>query len=291
VYVGRFAPSPTGPLHMGSLLTALASFLDARSNHGQWLLRIEDIDQARIQPNASTSILKSLHAHGLFWDGPVTTQHSRKIDYNVPLQSLIDSNKLFYCYCTRRDLKLFTVYPGTCRLNHYSDISCDIDSPFSIRINTSNSTHIVFSDLIQSDQHFDLNTLGGDFIIIRKDMVHAYNFVVCHDDYLHNISHIIRGYDLIDTTAQHIFLQNALNYPTPQYGHIPILVNQDGYKLSKQYGAPPINDNTAPQNLLKCLGFLNQPLPPTWKTTSDILKWAIDHWCIQNLSLSKKIYM
>lgn len=277
-YIGRFAPSPTGPLHLGSLFTALASYLDARSNHGQWLVRIEDLDPPREMAGAADQILRTLEHYGLHWDGEVWFQSQRHTLYEQAIQTLLQQQQAFYCTCSRKDLQLMSAdsYPGTCRTHH--------DPPprkHAIRLQVSD-TPITFEDALQGHCKFNLQREGGDFIIKRKDGLYAYHLAVVVDDAAQHITHVVRGIDLLDSTPRHILLQRQLGLPTPHYTHLPVLINEQGQKLSKQTFATPIPlDNPLPW-IVECLRALNQsPPPPTlFANLKECLDWAVAQWSL-----------
>jgi glutamyl-Q tRNA(Asp) synthetase len=277
-YIGRFAPSPTGPLHLGSLIGALASFLDARANHGQWLLRMEDLDPPREIPGAAQQILDCLIAHGLNWDGDVLWQSTRHNAYQACLQALQAEQKVFYCSCIRADIRAMGgIYSGHCRQQLNPP-----DSDFSIRLRVDD-TPIQFCDSIQGNYRQQLQRDVGDFIIVRKDKLFAYQLAVVVDDAFQNITHIVRGSDLLDSTPRQIFLQQQLGLDTPHYAHFPVITNHEGQKFSKQTHAPALSPDNAINNLLIALQFLNQALPPEQHTIETLLSWAIEHWSLASI--------
>ena len=240
-YIGRFAPSPSGPLHFGSLVCALASYLDARANRGQWLVRIEDIDPPREQPGATDTILQYLELHHLHWDGEVIYQSQRSEIYLDTLQQLGGRSLSYRCDCSRKRLAgLSGCYDRYCQSRK---ISASI--PAAIRLSVRRSLEelrgftnpVTFLDGIQGAQAEDL-LMGGDFIIHRKDGLFAYQLAVVVDDILQNITHVVRGADLLDTTARQILLFHVLGKPAPHYSHVPVMADAQGNKLSKQNRAP-----------------------------------------------------
>lgn len=275
-YIGRFAPSPTGPLHLGSLLTALASFLDARANNGRWLVRMEDLDPPREQPGAAADILQTLDHYGLHWDGEVWFQSRRHAVYEATVQQLLAQHQAFYCTCSRKDLQLLSAsaYPGTCRGQFRQP-----DVPFSVRVQVEDRP-IAFEDALQGRCEFNLQVEGGDFIIKRKDGLYAYHLAVVIDDAAQAISHIVRGIDLLDSTPRHLLLQRLLGLPTPHYAHLPVIVNAQGQKLSKQTFANPVARDNPVALLHECLRVLGQqPLPELLQAGRDeLLHWASTHW-------------
>jgi glutamyl-Q tRNA(Asp) synthetase len=222
MYIGRFAPSPTGALHLGSLLTALASWCDARSAKGKWLLRIEDVDTTRVQQGAVEHILAALTHYGLTWDDDIIYQSQRTALYQKSLETLQSQHAIFWCTCTRSQLAQTksALYNGHCRKHyHYrtqaaARLTCTV-------LNTA----IHFEDGIFSTQHEDISQTVGDFVIFRRDGLFAYQLAVVVDDALQGITHIVRGADLLDNTTRQIYLQQKLGYNTPHYTHIPLIVN------------------------------------------------------------------
>jgi glutamyl-Q tRNA(Asp) synthetase len=274
-YRGRFAPSPTGPLHIGSLTAALASYLDAKAHHGLWLVRMEDLDPPRQQAGAAESILNSLQTHGLVSDEPILWQSDRLTNYQQVIDQLLTSGKAFYCSCSRSQLQ---------RNNLIHDGICSPQPPVNleecaIRLRIS-PQQIAFNDRIQGPYQQQLNIDVGDVVLKRKDGLFAYQLAVVVDDNYQAISHCLRGSDLLDSTPRQIFLQQQLGYPTLHYGHIPVINNSMQQKLSKQNHAKAIDDDHAAANLLIALKYLNQPLPTKKyrQQCHDILLWATDHW-------------
>jgi glutamyl-Q tRNA(Asp) synthetase len=239
MYVGRFAPSPTGPLHFGSLVAALASWLDARAAGGRWLVRIEDLDAPRAQPGAAQDILRTLSRLGLEWDGDVVYQSQRAHLYQQALQRL--EGHTYWCGCTRREIADSAlglaadgaqIYPGTCR-----DGTRKTRRAMRVRTTTEVTS---FTDRVQGRQQQALESDVGDFVLHRADGQYAYQLAVVVDDAEQGITDVVRGADLLDSTARQIWLQRLLGYPQPRYLHIPAAVNAAGEKLSKQTGAAPV---------------------------------------------------
>ncbi len=279
-YTGRFAPSPTGPLHKGSLLAALASFLDARANHGQWLVRIEDIDPPREIPGAADQILRQLESHSLHWDGQVLHQSSRLSDYQNALNQLSSRDLLYACYCNRARLRTIGgCYDNVCRSLTQNTNPFQSEKSHSIRIKIRSQRSITLKDLIQKPLTFNLNQTG-DFIVRRRDLLPAYHLATSLDDSYQGITHVIRGGDLLDSTPRQAYLLQCLNLDVPKYGHIPVLANLKGQKLSKQNHAPELDIKKAPKNLLDCLALLGIPAPPELRKSSpaQILIWAVENW-------------
>lgn len=272
-YVGRFAPSPTGPLHFGSLIAALASYLDARHQNGKWLLRIEDLDPPRESAEAPDLITEQLKAHGLTWDGDILYQSHRLAAYASALDTLSGLGLTFKCDCSRRDVG--AVYPGICRDR------MDVESPYAIRLKVDNNL-VTIKDQLKGELGWQLDTEVGDFIIKRKDGLFAYQLAVVVDDAYQDVTRIVRGDDLLDSTPRQLALIRALGFRRPGYTHIPVARGADGDKLSKQTGATPIDNRSASSNLLQALEFLGQPTPPNSGSVESILQFAVDHWQIQH---------
>ncbi len=276
-YIGRFAPTPSGPLHFGSIVAALASYLDARHHRGKWLLRIEDIDSPRVRAGADRKIIDTLEILGLDWDGDIVYQSNRLDRYQQALQTLQDKDLLYRCYCPRRITK-GKPYPGTCRMR--SDRG---PKPHSLRIITPEQP-VSFDDAIQGRLTRRLNELTGDFILRRSDGLFAYNLAVVIDDAAQGITHIVRGADLLETTFSQVCLQSILNLPAVKYAHHPVVINARGKKLSKQDGATDVLSGASPETvLLQSLNFLGQTPGQELNggNKNEILAWAIDHWNIE----------
>lgn len=278
-YIGRFAPSPTGPLHFGSLVAALASYLDAKAHGGRWLLRIEDVDETRCRSEFADNILQTLRAFGLEWDGAVLVQSLRKARYELALSRLSDAGHTYACSCSRREIADSAtlgldgpVYPGSCRALGLSP------ADNAIRILTNNAP-LQFVDRLQGEFEQRLESQLGDFIIKRRDGLFAYQLAVVVDDGDQGVSHIVRGADLIDSTTRQIHLQRLLGLPTPQYLHIPVATNTAGQKLSKRTLAPGISAVDAHALLGRALEFLGQPLPNS-PSIPALLAAATRNWTV-----------
>ena len=284
-YRGRFAPSPTGPLHFGSLVAAVASYLDAKHHDGSWNVRIDDIDHQRCKPEYSTAILKALEAFGFEWDGPVVYQHSNLAKYQDTLHILTKQGLTYHCRCSRKILPAGP-YPGTCRTKNISPTSST-----AIRLKTDH-TIISVPDRIQGDYQQDLASELGDFVIFRADQMFTYHLTTVCDDAEARITHVIRGADLLDSTPRQIYLQQLLNTVTPKYGHIPIVLNEQGEKLSKQTYAAAVDSRIAAQSLIDALLFLNQYIEPDLQenSVSEILDWSIQHWDRTKIGRENHIY-
>lgn len=275
---GRFAPSPTGPLHFGSLLAATASFLDARARGSHWLVRIDDLDVPRNVPGSETAILTSLKAHGLHWDGPVIHQSERIPLYEDALSRLERDGHTYYCTCSRSQLKGQRRYPGTCRE------AANRAENAAVRVRTT-ETPILFEDLVAGPIREVLTETVGDFVIRRRDRIIAYQLATAVDDGMGEIGRVIRGRDLLDNTARQIYLIHLLGGRPPRYGHIPILVNEAGQKLSKQTFAESLDDRLAADNLNRILPFLGLSVPAELKGANpdDLLRWATGNFSLDDL--------
>ncbi|MCX2983089.1 tRNA glutamyl-Q(34) synthetase GluQRS [Halieaceae bacterium IMCC14734] len=274
-YVGRFAPSPTGPLHQGSLICALASFLDARHAGGRWLLRMEDLDPPREPPGAATSILQGLRDHGLYWDGDVVWQSQRHTAYAAAVQDLMQRRRAFACDCTRQQL----AREGGIYLGHCRERGLPLQAGHSIRLRTDAADTIQIHDLLQPMLEQNVSSAVGDFVILRKDQLYAYQIAVVVDDAWQGITHVVRGSDLYPSTPRQVLLQGELGLPTPIFAHIPVITNRQGQKLSKQTHAPALQSSAATQNLRRALEFLRQPTPPPGlNSPSAIVAHAARHW-------------
>jgi glutamyl-Q tRNA(Asp) synthetase len=279
-YRGRFAPSPTGALHFGSLVTAVASYLDARAASGQWLVRIEDLDPPREIPGAAASILRTLDAFGFCWDGPVLYQSQRLAEYREIIDRLMGVGLAYPCACSRKEIAALgrpgiegPVYPGSCRPGLAKD-----RKGRAVRLLTDNQ-ETEFEDRVQGRRGQRLETEIGDFVLLRADGYFAYQLAVVVDDALQGISEVVRGCDLLHSTARQIHLQRALGYQRPGYAHIPLALNAQGRKLSKQDAAHPVDPRHPLPALRQALAFLNQPRPPDEiGSPTELWEWALGHW-------------
>jgi glutamyl-Q tRNA(Asp) synthetase len=269
-YRGRFAPSPTGPLHLGSLIAALASYLDARKNSGTWLVRIDDLDPPREVPGAAAGILESLQRHGLHADEDILWQSNRGPAYKKALTQLHDTNETFLCDCSRAMLGSLGNCQGSCAEHPHG-----VTLPAATRIKVC--ANVEFHDHLQGRQTLPPDT--GNFLIDRKDGLYAYQLAVVVDDAYQGVTHIIRGSDLLDTTSKQVYLQQRLGHTTPEYYHIPVISNALGQKFSKQNHAPALDNELAAANLRTALKFLMQVRPPaTLMHIEELLEFAIKHW-------------
>ncbi len=289
-YRGRFAPSPTGPLHAGSLIAALASFLDARANQGEWYVRMEDLDPPRESPEAAKQILQALENLGLHWDDRVLYQSQRQPAYHEALLQLQHEQMIFPCTCSRQDMRKHAgVYQGICRNRLLESIDSKNEN-YALRCRVPDITS-EFHDLVQEQQAQNLQSDVGDFIIKRKDGLYAYQLAVVVDDAFQEITHVIRGIDLIDSTHRQMHLQSLLQYPQPVYGHIPVIINSQGQKLSKQHHAKALDLQNPVATLCLGLRYLQQSPPAELlsATTQEVLNWGIANWNILKLNNIQQI--
>lgn len=288
-YTGRFAPSPTGPLHFGSLVAAVASYLQAKAHGGRWYVRVEDIDPPREQPGAEAAILRALEAYGFEWDGPVSWQSRNAASHRDLVDSLLAAGHAYACGCSRKDLEnvprgpLGAIYPGTCRAG--SDAA-----DTAIRLRTHDEP-VAFDDLLQGRQVRRLESESGDFVILRRDGLIAYQLAVVADDHAQGIGQVVRGIDLLESTARHIYLQGLLGYPTPAYAHIPIVVDTAGRKLGKSSGAEPVPTNEVRPVLLRALDALGQRPPRDLADVElgAIWAWARANWRLEALTGRRRV--
>lgn len=284
-YRGRFAPTPSGPLHLGSLLTALASYLDARAAGGQWLVRIDDLDTPRTKAGATDLILRTLEALALEWDEAVSYQSHNHAAYQEALDTLLDQGRLYACQCSRRETASPSrskdgSCPGHCRMAKL---------PFEpgehgLRIMTPKHP-LVFCDRIKGWTERSLHALTGDFILFRRDKIYAYHLATVVDDHHLGITHVVRGEDLLDSTPQQLFLQQALEYKIPVYAHTPLMISPDGRKLSKSAGAPPVASEQGARVIHYLLQHLGLFPPKALKgaTAHELVAWATPLWNIERL--------
>lgn len=282
MYTGRFAPSPTGLLHIGSLLTAVASYADARSNGGKWLVRMEDLDPPREMPGAASHILHTLEAFGFEWNGEVAYQSRRYALYEETLCRLKSAGLVYPCHCSRKDWQAGArrgadgfVYNGRCR--HPGQRPAPQGKQPAWRIHVPDRV-IGFSDGIVGGYAQNLARDIGDFVLLRADGYWAYQLAVVADDAEQGITHIVRGQDLLVSTPRQIYLQQCLDVPTPQYAHLPLLTNAQGQKWSKQTLAPALDLNRREQLLRQVFRYLNLPEAPETDRPAELLDWAVAHW-------------
>jgi glutamyl-Q tRNA(Asp) synthetase len=283
-YRGRFAPSPSGPLHFGSLVAAVASWCDARASQGDWLVRIEDVDETRSRPGAADAILSTLDTYGFEWDGPVVRQSERGALYAAALDDLIRRRMVFPCACTRKELEQAPaassgerVYPGTCRHGLASG-----REGRAWRVAVTDES-VRFDDRLQGTQEQQLARDVGDFVLKRADGLFAYQLAVVVDDSLQGVTHVVRGADLLPSTPRQIWLQRRLGYATPSYLHHPVALDARGRKLSKQTGAKPLGSHPLSQ-LREAWTFLDQQEPPSPAVTvGEFWRWAHAAWNARRL--------
>ncbi len=288
IYRGRFAPSPTGPLHFGSLVAAVGSYLDARASGGEWLLRIEDVDQPRRVAGAAGQILRTLEGLGFAWDGPVVTQSQRLDLYHAALVRLQLDGDVYPCACSRREIADSSTqpsvdgglrYPGSCR-----DGLADGRSARAWRMRVAD-TEVAFDDRIQGLVRQNLEREVGDFILLRADGQFAYQLAVVVDDAMQGVNAVVRGADLLDSTPRQIWLQQRLGVPSPTYAHLPVVTNAAGEKLSKQTRAAALAPEGGSTILARALQFLGHPVPAALHDAppAELWAWAIAGWSIRKV--------
>jgi len=291
-YVGRFAPSPTGPLHRGSLVAALASWLDARAADGRWLVRMEDLDRPRCTQESADTILRQLDGYGLGWDGAVLYQSQRDDAYAAALDALRAQGAVFACTCTRsqlaqapRNAEGEIVYPGTCRLHAGSRHEA---CAWRVRVGEAS---IHFHDRVRGDLQQDLARTVGDFVVKRADGLFAYQLAVVVDDAFQGVTHVVRGADLLWNISRQIYLQRLLGLPTPIYAHVPLITNAAGQKLSKQTLAPALPERDRRAVLAQALAALGHPPPADLAGAGPgtLLAWASAHWRIENVPIDSAV--
>jgi glutamyl-Q tRNA(Asp) synthetase len=285
-YRGRFAPSPTGPLHFGSLVAAAGSFLEARTRGGAWLVRMEDLDPPRVVPGAADDILLALRACGMEWDGTIVHQSTRHDAYHGALHRLRDKGLVYPCACSRREIADSAVagiegpvYPGTCRTGLAPGKAAR-----ALRISTRGAA-AAFDDALQGRLAHDLERESGDFVLYRADDVYAYQLAVVVDDAEQGITDVVRGADLLASTPRQLYLQQLLGFPRPRYAHLPVAVNAAGEKLSKQTFAAPLDAANPLPSLVAALAFLGQQPPPELArgTIRQLWEWALANWRLERV--------
>ena len=288
-YRGRFAPSPTGALHFGSLIAAVASYLDARTHGGEWLVRMEDVDAERNLPGAADDILRTLDAFGFAWDGEVLWQSARDDAYAAALSELNAAGRAYPCACSRKEIAARAtrpaidgglVYPGTCRAGLAPGAA-----PRAWRLRVG-KTPIPFVDRLQGEVVQQLEEDVGDFVLRRADGLFAYQLAVVVDDHFQGITDVVRGADLLASTPRQIWLQHCLGYPMPRYAHLPVATNAAGEKWSKQTLAPALEGGKAAAELVRALAFLGQPAAAELgrATVAEVWDWAFSHWSFAAIS-------
>ncbi|WP_458378670.1 tRNA glutamyl-Q(34) synthetase GluQRS [Pseudomonas chlororaphis] len=273
-YIGRFAPTPSGHLHFGSLVAALASYLDARAVGGRWLLRMEDLDPPREEPGAQAAILKALESYGFEWDGEMVRQSERHAAYAEVLDRLINQGLAYACTCSRKQLEPYHgIYPGLCRNAGHSQE----DAAIRLRVP---ELEYRFTDRVQGEFRQHLGRDVGDFVIRRRDGLYAYQLAVVLDDAWQGVTDIVRGADLLDSTPRQLYLQELLGLPQPRYLHVPLITQPDGHKLGKSYRSPPLTADQATPLLLRALRALGQKTDSEMVHASprEVLSWGIEHW-------------
>jgi glutamyl-Q tRNA(Asp) synthetase len=278
VETGRFAPSPTGPLHLGSLLTAVASWVNVRAAGGRWLVRMEDLDEPRCVAGAADSILNTLEQHGLTWDG-LSYQRDRIALYRDALERLRDGGHTFTCICSRSQLQDADVYPGTCRERNLSS-----REPSSQRVRVPNET-LSFEDLVQGRYSQRLDRDVGDFVVSRRDGIIAYQLAVVVDDSAQHVTQVVRGADLLDNTPRQLLLFRLLGLTPPRYAHVPVLADRSQQKLSKHTHATAVGARSPGENLSLVLALLGHDPPKMLHSAlpRDLLDWAIAHWRLERV--------
>ncbi|EGV30668.1 Glutamyl-Q tRNA(Asp) synthetase [Thiorhodococcus drewsii AZ1] len=283
-YRGRFAPSPTGALHFGSLIAALASYADARAHQGAWILRMEDLDRPRERPGAAERILETLRAFGFAWDEPILYQSARTSAYNEALARLTQLGLAYPCGCTRSEIATIAtlgaegpIYPGTCRKGLAQG-----RAQRSIRLNT-HGARIDFEDRIQGPQSQSIEEATGDFVLHRADGIHAYQLAVVVDDAYQGITHVVRGADLLLSTPRQILLQRLLGCSRPTYGHVPLILDEQGHKLSKSHSAAPVDPSNPLPALNLAWRLLGQPPLPDHDSPQAFWDLAIPRWRLEDI--------
>lgn len=295
-YRGRFAPSPTGFLHFGSLVTAVASFLESRYHNGDWLVRIEDLDSTRVSPDSSRYILHALESLGMNWDGKIIYQSRRQEAYQIALSELKSNGLIYPCACSRKQIADSTVrgvegpiYSGKCRTGFPITHA---NRPTAWRIKTDDNL-IEFEDGLQGLVGQRVESEIGDFILRRADGIYSYQLAVVVDDAWQEVTHIVRGADLLHSTPRQIYLQKLFGYPSPHYLHLPVVVNEQGEKMSKQTLAAPIDLANPLSQLVATLQFLGQN-PPDELMEGEVTsfwKWALANWRVEKIPRVNHLFL
>lgn len=284
VSIGRFAPSPTGELHFGSLLAAVASYLQVKSSGGKWLIRIEDIDPPREVPGSATSILQDLERFGMNPDREVLYQSTRTRAYELAIKKLLHNGIAYWCGCSRSELPASGIYPGTCREGLPAGKTAR-----SVRLRVSNKI-IRFNDAVQGLIEENLAETVGDFVIRRADGLAAYQLAVVVDDAFQEITEVVRGADLLDSTARQIYLQQLMGFKTPIYAHHPVVTDAEGRKLGKRYGSDPITSLSTLQALRQALVSLDQPCPKL-AGMDELWHWALGNWQMSRIPAVRELML
>lgn len=284
--VGRFAPTPSGPLHFGSVVTALASWLDVRARGGRWLLRIDDLDPPRVVAGAEAEILATLEALALTWDGEVVRQSRRGAAYAAAFEVLRAAGRIYPCACSRREIGRGP-YPGTCRQR--------VPPPagrVAWRLRVAGEAPVRVKDELQGEYRQDIAAESGDFVLRRADGVYAYHLAVVVDDAWQGITEVTRGVDLLDSTPRQVLLQRLLGLPTPRYAHLPVVLDALGDKLSKQTHAPPVGPAAACLAAWQALDFLGLAPPAALRgeACAALLAWALPRWRLASLDPAPRPY-
>lgn len=285
--IGRFAPTPSGPLHLGSLVGALGSYLSVKSQGGLWKVRIDDIDTGRCQPASTLQILTILEDYGLWFDGPVIYESHRIPQYREALESLGKKNLVYSCHCSRKRIREIAtigpegpIYPGTCK-----HVAFDLtESGFSTRIKTT-SAPITWTDQLQGIQRSSLQQDYGDFVVWRADNIPSYHIATVVDESLDGITEVVRGTDLFSSTFRQAYLSEQLGFKRSRYLHLPLVLQENGKKLSKQTGAPGLPVGKAREKLFEGMGILGLSPPhfSEFDSASSLLSWAVRHWKVAQL--------
>jgi len=284
-YIGRFAPTPSGYLHFGSLVAALASYLDARAVNGRWLLRMEDLDPPREVPGAQSAILKTLESYGLQWDGELVRQSNRHAEYAALVDTLLARGLAYACICSRKQLEGYQgIYPGFCREAGHPRANA------AIRLRVPEQSY-GFTDRVQGPYSQHLGREVGDFVIQRRDGFYAYQLGVVIDDAWQGVTDIVRGADLLDSTPRQLYLQQLLGLPQPRYLHVPLIIQPDGHKLGKSYRSPPLPADQATPLLIRALRTLGQPVPQgaSYGQPQELLHWASQHWDAERIPRTRTL--
>jgi glutamyl-Q tRNA(Asp) synthetase len=278
-YVGRFAPTPSGDLHLGSLYTAVASYLDARAHRGRWILRIEDLDKPREVAGSAAGILRTLEQFGFEWDSEIVRQSDRSEAYHAALRSLESRNLTFACSCSRVQLEQEAHYPGTCR-----DRKAHDGTPTATRLRVD-SGHVLFEDRVQGAYRQDVSAAVGDIILKRRDQIVAYVLAVVVDDAAQGVTHIVRGADLLDNTPRQIYLQRLLGLAQPRYAHVPVLTEWNNSKLAKSRRSVMAGANPPLPQLLSVLSLLGMAPPASLLSAAlaDAWRWAFTQWDVNKI--------
>jgi glutamyl-Q tRNA(Asp) synthetase len=280
-YRGRFAPSPTGPVHYGTLIAAVGSYLQAKKNHGEWFIRIDDIDTCRVVDGADDDILRTLEHFGFEWNGNIIYQTQQIESYQQALEQLKSQSLVFPCLCSRKQLAKTdsSIYPGTCR--HHS---LPEKKEHALRV-LSQDINIEFNDIVMGQQLQNIKQHCGDFIVRRRDGLFAYQLAIVVDDAAQNITEVVRGADLLGSTHRQIYLQQLLNYSTPGYCHLPLAVDNLGNKISKSGNAAKVDIKNKENLIINALNFLGQRPPDDLikSQLNDIWLWAIKHWNVADV--------